>query len=410
MWKDPYGNMIGSHVDDMCIVATPKAREELKTALEAEGMMIHDLGELDTYIGIQITRDRTRKQICLYQEEYGAKVLKIFGMDDCHPVFTPIDTKNWTGDNLSAGEKKNYQKLIGCLLYMMHATRPDFSFAVIRLLQFASKLLTDHWLALKRILRYLKGTLEAKLILGDVNDEALIGFFDSAYADATNRRSTCGYLFHYYGSPISWASKVQKTIALSTVEAEYMAATEAAKQCVWIQSVAKQMGLPVNHPIQLFEDNQGANALTHNPEHHQRNKHIDVHERFVSSLVEGGVLSVMYIPTERMLADIFTKGLSRARHQIHCQLIVLCISTQHKCMQCDVYFITQKHLHSHILSSHLNKRPRDSAILEKVSKKNKVFEAKELEAVITHRGKSRIDDVRGPRGGRNHSAEVGHGV
>ena len=169
MWKDPYGNMIGSHVDDMCVVAGPEVRKDLKKALENEGILVHELGELDTYVGIQITRERERKQIYLYQEEYTAKVLKLFGMEDCHPVNTPFEPKTFRGDPLTSEDRRQYQKLVGCLLYMMHATRPDLSFATIRLSQFASAPLTDYWLALKRLLRYLKGSLSAKLILGDVD-------------------------------------------------------------------------------------------------------------------------------------------------------------------------------------------------------------------------------------------------
>lgn len=151
-----------------------------------------------------------------------------------------------------------------------------------------------------------------------------------------------------------------------------MAATEAAKECVWLQAVIKEMGYQVKLPTQLFGDNQGANALTRNPEHHQRTKHIHVRERFVTTLVQDGILNVMYIPTERMLADIFTKGLHRTRHQAHCQLIGL-TRTEHTCLQCDIPFVTQKHLHNHILSRHLNKRHQSEDI--NVSKKSKVLEA-----------------------------------
>ena len=158
MWKDTPGIMIGSHVDDMCVVAPLNIRNELKIALEEEGILVNDLGELDTYVGIQIKRSREQKRLFLYQEEYSAKVLKIFGMEDCHPVSTPFENKpmdnNKSGRNepLSAEDRRKYQKLVGCLLYMMHATRPDFAYTVIRLSQFASAPLTGHWLALKRVL------------------------------------------------------------------------------------------------------------------------------------------------------------------------------------------------------------------------------------------------------------------
>ena len=141
-----------------------------------------------------------------------------------------------------------------------------------------------------------------------------------------------------------------------------MAATEAAKECIWIQSIVKEMGYPIVTPITLFGDNQGANALTRNPEHHQRTKHIDVRECFITSLVEGGTIEVNYVPTDRMLADIFTKVLPRSKHELHCQLIGLSVHTSHVCAQCEMKFDTQKILHGHIITAHLNRKRKGMRI------------------------------------------------
>ena len=135
------------------------------------------------------------------------KYFKAFYGSYNSPRYTMADTKILHGSALNPKETKQYQRLIGCLLYIMHSTRPDIAYPVIRLSQHAAHPTTDQWLALKRILRYLKGTASVKLCLGYQNSDSfqheLIGFFDAAYADSTNRRSTSGYLFQLFGSPVS---------------------------------------------------------------------------------------------------------------------------------------------------------------------------------------------------------------
>ena len=353
----------------MCVAATPEKRISLKACLESHGLLVNDLGNLDIYIGIRIQRDRSKRQIYLSQEEYIFKTLKAFGMEDCKPIATPMaDAKILHGTALDPQETKHYQRLVGCLLYVMHGTRSDIAYPVIRLSQHVAHPTFDQWLALKRILRYLKGTAFVQVCLGHHDNAAesdnfsfhaeLIGFFDAAYADSTNRRSTSGYLFKLFGSPISWSSKVQRTIALSTTEAEFMATTEAAKECLWIISVATQLGWGIQRPIKLFGDNQGANALTRNPEYHQRTKHIDVRHRFITSLVDDGTISVVYIPSAYILADMFTKPLPKTHHELHCQLIGLYFISNSDlvCLKCTAIINSQKNLQRHIINEHLNKK------------------------------------------------------
>ena len=152
---------------------------------------------------------------------------------------------------------------MGSILYIMHATRPDLAFTIIRLSQFASCTRTIHWEGIKRVLRYLKGTRLLTLALGNIgnNDSplqtSLVGYFDLAHADTGSRRSTCGYLFLLNGSPVSWCSRVQRTIALSTTEAEYVAGTEAAREAIWLKGLLDTIcsSQPVKWPISLCCDN-----------------------------------------------------------------------------------------------------------------------------------------------------------
>lgn len=306
-------------------------------------------------------------------------------MDSAFEMFTPAlesDLKaKWTSSEtplLDDKQKKRYQALIGSLLYLMHATRPDLAFSVIRLSQFASCPRLCHWEALKRVLRYLKGTASASLMLGNSdappmdnlpgNDDPaqLIGYFDAAHNDNADNRSTCGYLFTLFGSPISWTSKVQRTVALSTTEAELMAGTEAAREAIWIRGLTDALFGTLC--CELRGDNQGSLALTTNPVYHQRTKHIALRHRFICDLVNDGVISVKNVASRDMLADSFTKPLPRDLHAHHCALIGLRLhrpddahvdklgltrKMKIRCDDCGNLFADEAALHKHKLKKEM---------------------------------------------------------
>ena len=257
---------------------------------------------------------------------------------------------------LDENGKKQYQRIIGCLLYLMHCTRPDLAYAVIKLSQFASAPQNHHWEDIKRILRYLRGTTNARLILGKRNTNAddadLVGFFDAAHGDTIDRRSTGGYIFLYHGSPISWTSKVQRTIALSTVEAEYMSGTEACKELIWIRQILLGFGvLAIDAPATILKgDNTGAIALSKNPEFHQKTKHIQLRERFISFLVDKNIVKVVYVPTEDMLADGLTKPLTKERHYRHLEKLGLDLQLTYNCGKCRLDFMSKADLDEHVAS------------------------------------------------------------
>ena len=320
------GAFIAVHVDDMAAAAsTASALNDIANLL-GNHLELKDLGEIRDYLGITIHRDGDL--FLLSQEKYVTQLLIEYGMDSAFGVHTPVldsEKSTWNHDTsplLNGKLHKQYQALIGSLLYLMHATRPDLAFPVIRLSQYSSNPRECHWLSLKRILRYLKYTSSASLVLGTTAEpgsdlHGLIGYFDAAHADTHNRRSTCGYLFLLFGSPISWASKVQRTVALSTTEAELMAGTEAAREAIWIKSLTDT--LFGNLRCELRGDNQGALALAVNPVYHQRTKHIDIRHRFICEVVNDGLLTIQYVPAKDMLADSLTKPLPRDTHIDHCQ-------------------------------------------------------------------------------------------
>jgi hypothetical protein len=172
-----------------------------------------------------------------------------------------------------------------------------------------------HWAAVKRILRYLKGTLDMKLCLGG-NDINMRGYCDADWGgDLDTRRSTTGYVFFIGDGAISWNSKRQPTVALSTTEAEYMATTQAAKEAIWLRQLMADVGCVQGGATTIMSDNQGSIALAKNPKHHSRTKHIDVQHHFIREVVEDEVVELRYCRTQDMVADVLTKALARERHE-----------------------------------------------------------------------------------------------
>ena len=253
-------------------------------------------------------------------------------MTECNGIGTPIldidRERIISGHTAPLDEKdhKSYQHIIGSLLYVMHCTRPDLAYTIIRLAQYSAHPERHHWEALKRLLRYVKATRHATLRLGPFSDLPLVGYFDSAHADGRERRSTEGYVFLFYGSLISWQSKVQRVIALSTTEAEFMAASEAGREVLWIRGLLNDMNRKMDKPTMLYRDNTGTNALAHNPEFHHRTKHIQLRLRFITSLVQDKVVDVTYVPSNAMLADGLTKPLTKDTHALHWETISLSLN------------------------------------------------------------------------------------
>lgn len=219
--------------------------------------------------------------------------------------------------------KVPYQQAIGAIMYAMLGTRPDIAYAVTALSQFSHNPGHVHWTGVKRLLRYLRGTIDYKLTYsGSPTSPANIrsfptisGFCDADWgSDLNDRRSITGYVFTLAGGAISWQSKKQPTVALSSVEAEYMASTQATKEALWWRTFLKELGVSSNSPTQLFSDSQGSIALAKNPEYHSRTKHIDIQHHFVREHVENRNVHFDFIGTESMVADVLTKPLPRDSH------------------------------------------------------------------------------------------------
>jgi hypothetical protein len=297
-------------VDDLLIAAKPAPMSSVIAQLSTL-FDLSDTGPLQDYLNLRFTRDRVSKSISISASHYISHILQRFQMTHCIPVSTPMD------QHLPLSKEKSnklapsvpYRQLVGQLLYLAYTARPDIAAAVGVLCKFSNDPRTDHWTAAKKVLRYLKGTSELKLFL-QPNSLQLIGFADANWAtDTDSRKSTTGYIFKIGNSPISWNTKLQPTVALSSCEAEYMALATAAQEGIFLSNVLKSLGVPIQS-LDMYEDNQGAIELTKSTKNHARTKHIDIRYHFLKDLVKDGFLHLKHIRTHEMEADMFTKALA----------------------------------------------------------------------------------------------------
>ncbi|XP_053964328.1 uncharacterized protein LOC128867249 [Anastrepha ludens] len=198
-------------------------------------------------------------------------------------------------------------------MYLSVATRPDIANTVSRLAQYVTNPSMCHWLAAKRVLRYLAGSAHRGLVFRKTNDP-LIGYADADWGGCTvDRRSYTGYVFLISGAAITWKSQKQRTVALSSTEAEYISLAEAAKEAIYLRSLLTEPGL--KEFIDITALNKGAQFLAGDPVFHARTKHIDIKHHFIRETVTAGHLKLQHISTQNMVADVMTKSLSKVNHE-----------------------------------------------------------------------------------------------
>ena len=312
------------YVDDLLLCGNgTKAVESVKDSLLAtfEG---RDLGPTDHFLGIKIRRDRGNRTVFLSQENYVRNILERFRMADCHTVSTPMEPgTKWTSDTAIADSDFPYQELVGCLMYLAVSTRPDIAYVTNCLARFVCNPKNNHVQVAKRVLKYLQGTKSVGIWLADRSQKLLAGYCDANYGGCEEtRRSTTGYVFTFSGSLISWQTKLQKTVAVSTTEAEYMAAAAAAKEALYLRKIVNDIGFGAQC-ITIYCDNHGAVNLTKNALTVSRTKHVDVAHHFVRNRVSRGELQFEYIQTNDQLADFLTKALGPSKLNTAMQKLAL---------------------------------------------------------------------------------------
>jgi hypothetical protein len=324
--------IIAIYVDDILIASLSKEDiEEAKTIFKAEYKM-KDLGNISRYLGLDVTQSTDRSSLQISQRSYIQEILRTYGFSDCNPTATPMDPGmilQKSQEEVNVELQQKYQEAIGSLMYVMVQTRPDIAYAVSTVAQFSSNPNDMHWNAVKRIFRYLKGSLNLGIEYsrGTKQAEILTGYSDADYAgDQDTRRSTSGFVFMLAGGPITWASKKQTSVALSTCEAEYMAMSKASTEAMWLRkllhetdfstpSSPPQTNLDIEIKPILYADNQGAIALAANPVFHNKTKHIENQYHYIRERLTEESIEIKHIFTDNMIADGLTKPLPRIRFQ-----------------------------------------------------------------------------------------------
>ncbi|HVX00915.1 MAG TPA: reverse transcriptase domain-containing protein, partial [Candidatus Babeliaceae bacterium] len=363
--------ILSTYVDDIPSAFDEADRiewEEIKSAF-FKHYKITFLGEADWFLNMRLTRDRTRKLLFLDQRSYIDQLLQQTQFEECRITSNPAAQEELsnadsptTPADIASMASIPYRSVVGALMYLANATRPDIAASVNRVAQFSQNPGAKHWTAVKQILRYLSGTKDLGLKFQEQSNLSatpspstesvsssdfslsLIAYCDASWGNCVDtRRSTTGWLLGLGGSWIDWCTKKQDTIALSSCEAEYMAMTAATQAIMWTRNLLAEIhlleyggdntlmptspsissslvihsetstpSLQLPTPTRLFCDNKSALAIAKNDIHHNRTKHIDIRHHFIREAVERGTIVLEWVTTEQQLADILTKPLPTA--------------------------------------------------------------------------------------------------
>ena len=312
--KDKRGLLIiHLHVDDSLVFSD---NPELLSSFESFINQQYNLKwtrKPTLYLGLKLDIADDMSSIKISQPQYIDFVLERFAMVNCNPAKSPIPQKTelptGNAEEVEFAKDIPYQQLVGCLKWIASSTRPDIAYAVSQLSRFNTAWTIHHWTAAKHVLRYLKGTEHVGITYSDSSDSPT-AFSDSDFSQCpVTRRSVSGQIVTIAGGAVSWQSRRQNVVALSTTEAEYMAAADCAKHMIWVQNFFFDIMFPILSPSLLFVDNTSAIASANSESIKSKSKHIDRRYHYIKDQVQDGSLVIHHVPTSDMLADFLTKPL-----------------------------------------------------------------------------------------------------
>jgi Reverse transcriptase (RNA-dependent DNA polymerase) len=298
------------YVDDMIITGDDHVEiKELETRLSKEFEM-KNLGGLKYFLGIEVSR--SKEGIFLSQRKYILDLLTEVGMINCKPVDTPMvqNLKLDIEPNKRPENRERYQKLVGKLIYLSH-TRPDITYAVSVVSRFMHCPSEEHMEAVMRILRYLKGAPGRGIYFRKYQHLEVVGYSDADWAGcAIDRKSTAGYFTFVGGNLVTWKSKKQNVVTLSSAEAEFRGMVKGICELLWLKKLLTELGFEPGTEMKLFCDNKAAIDISHNPVQHDRTKHIEVARHFIKENLDSKVISMPFVRSREQLADMLTKAVS----------------------------------------------------------------------------------------------------
>lgn len=315
------------YVDDFFVFSNDVSETENLKQVLSSNFKLKDMGVVKQCLGMSVNVNKNKGVITLSQESYINQLLIKFNMTDSKTFDTPMEDKLHIVKEENCNLKVPYQQLIGSLMYLAVLTRPDIMYSVSFLSQFNNSFNSKHWMYAKRILKYLKKTKSFGLTYTREGNSELVGYVDADWGnDIVDRRSYSGVCFVLCGGAISWSSRKQKSVALSSTEAEYMAITEACTEAIYLRNILLEISDNI-YTVNIFNDNQGALKLSANSVFHNRTKHIDVRYHFCRDCVNNKIVNLKYLETARMPADMLTKSLGCVKHYMFMEMLGIKIVT-----------------------------------------------------------------------------------
>ena len=314
------------YVDDIVFGSTSENLVKEFTTLMEKEFEMSLYGKLSYFLGLQI--QQKKDGLFVSQTKYARDLVRKFGMETASPVRNPMGTSTKISADLAgiSIDQTLYRSMIGSLLYLT-ASRPDISYSVGVCARYQANPKESHLKAVKRIIRYVSGTTDSGIMFTFDSNVEIAGYTDSDWAgDADDRKSTSGGCFFVGNNLVSWHSKKQNCVSLSTAQAEYIAARSCCTQLLWMKHMLEDYGFQQGK-LSLFCDNTSAINISKNPVLHSRTKHIEIRYHFIRNLVDDDLLEMSFIPTENQLADLFTKPLDNARFESLRKAIGICTST-----------------------------------------------------------------------------------
>jgi hypothetical protein len=273
-----------------------------------------DKGEIKVFLNWNIIRDRRARRIWISQKHYISRILEELNMIDEKRTYIPIKHEGTerVGLNHELTNEWPYKEVLGKLMYLMLGSRPDLCYAISYFSRYSTNFTSQHWKGLLNVIGYLGTTKDYLLELGG-NKVSLSGGSDSSYGSLLEKgHSISGCYFKLGNSLISWYSKKQNTVALSSCEAEYMALSKSATEGIWLKNLLGDLGYQNQSPVVIYCDNKSTISISKNPVFHSRTKHIAIRHHFIREKIEENVIAVEYVKGIDNIADGFTKALPRA--------------------------------------------------------------------------------------------------
>lgn len=315
-------NTISAWINDLLLFGDDKDEtDKIKKLLEKE-FEVHNLGEPQFLIGMEISHDKSNQTTTLSQKNYIKKIIDKHSLSDANPVSTLMDPNvnllRKTSPNDDPCSATLYAAAIGSLMYAAIGTHIDIAYTVQNLSQFTQNPGPEHWTAVKQVFQYLKGTIDLGLVYG--GRTSWTSRLITAYSDAdwgsnpNDQKSITGNVYLLGGAVIGWLSKKQSIVATSTCKAEYVATLECTWHVTWLRNMFSGLGFPQTIPTQIYCNNQAAIMLSKDFQFHVQSKHIDIQHHFIRDKINDDTIILSYMPTDENPADVLTKGLHRSKH------------------------------------------------------------------------------------------------